>query len=237
MEFLIVVFVCLISLGVLAFIYNINLKDIKKLKELGYSKELNEITDAFPDNIEVGKEIVKMLGNETDVKIEENKDKNAKASLYIVATNKICIANIKESFTRIQTIAHECIHSTQNKRLLMFNFIYSNIYLLCFIILIALTCFKKIQNPMLYTFIFTFLSFIHYKVKSYIETDAMTKAPFIAEDYMKKTNILEKEKIDIIMKNYETINNIGIKLVNFKLFFDNIIKIIIYGIICFIVYR
>ena len=38
------------------------------------------------------------------------------ASLYIVATNTILISNIKDTFTRVQTIAHECLHSIQNKK-------------------------------------------------------------------------------------------------------------------------
>ena len=35
------------------------------------------------------------------------------------------IANINKTCTRIQTIAHECVHSIQNRKLLMFNFIFS----------------------------------------------------------------------------------------------------------------
>ena len=51
------------------------------------------------------------------MKVEENGDNEA--SLYIAVTNKILIANISNTYTRIQTIAHECLHSIQNKKIIM----------------------------------------------------------------------------------------------------------------------
>lgn len=53
--------------------------------------------------------------NKEDVKVEE--DNSSKTSVYLVFKNKIVIgkANV---ITRIQTVIHECIHSTQDKRLL-----------------------------------------------------------------------------------------------------------------------
>jgi hypothetical protein len=177
---------------------------------------------------------LKILHNDQKVKVVENQDKNAKASLYIVATNTISIANIKDSCTRIQTIAHECIHSIQNKKILLFNFIYSNIYIMYFITICVLTFFNKIQNQMLQVYILTLLSFIYYKVRSFLETDAMTRAPYLANEYMIKSTNLEKDEIEKIMNSYSKINNIGIKMVNLQFFAKCIAKIIIYCCICLI---
>lgn len=234
MEYVIVIIVSIVLLSILALVYDFKISKIKKLKELGFSKKLNEITNKLPENKVVCEEILKQLHNENNVKVVENQDKNAKASLYIVVTNTISIANIKESCSRIQTIAHECIHSIQNKKILMFNFIYSNIYILYFTIICILTIFNKVSNRMLQIFILTLLSFIYYKVRSYLEIDAMTEAPYVAKEYMENSNLLKKEEIDEIMNCYKTINNIGIKMVNLQFFANCILKIIIYSVICLI---
>lgn len=232
MEYVFIIIISFISLIVLAFIYQIKIKDMKKIKEIGFSKELNNITDKLPENKEICEDILKQINNNSDVKIVE--DKNAKASLYIAITNTISIANIKESFTRVQTIAHECIHSTQNRRILMFNFIYSNFYLLYFVCVCLLALFNKLSNPMLQVFVLTILSFIYYKVRSYLETDAMTRAPYVAKEYIEKSECIKKEELDTVMKNYDIINKIGIKLVNFQVFANCILKVIIYCVICLI---
>lgn len=232
MEYIFIIIISIISLIVLAMVYQIRMKDIKKIKEIGFLKELNNITDKLPENKVICEQILKQLNNDKNVKVVS--DDNAKASLYIVATNTISIANIKESFTRVQTIAHECIHSTQNRRILMFNFLYSNFYLLYFVCICLLTLFNKTSNPMLQVFVLTMLSFIYYKVRSYLETDAMTKAPYVAKEYIKKSDVIKKEELDIVMRNYDTINKVGIKLVNFQLFANCILKVVIYCIICLI---
>ena len=211
MEYIFIIIISLISLIAIAFVYQIKIKDIKKIKEIGFSKELNNITDKLPENKEICEEILKQINNNSDVKIVE--DKNSKTSLYIAITNTISIANIKESFTRVQTIAHECIHSTQ----------------IC-----LLTLFNKLSNPMLQVFILTLFSFIYYKVRSYLETDAMTRAPYVAKEYIEKSDVIKKEELDIVMKGYYTINNIGIKLVNFQVFTSCILKVVIYCALCLI---
>ena len=126
MEYIIVLITLIIILIITAIVYNLNPKEVKKMAK---RPKLDEIVNKMPDNIEVCKSILKKLNNE-DVKIEE--DKNASNCLYIAMTNKILIGNLRNSYTRIQTIAHECLHSIQNKKILKFNFIYSNIYLIYF---------------------------------------------------------------------------------------------------------
>ena len=232
MEYLIIIGISVITLIILAIIYDVKISTIKKIKELGFSEELNEITNKLPKNNEVCEEILKQIGNNRNVKVVQDENKNAKASLYIVLTNTISIANINKTCTRIQTVAHECIHSIQNKKLLIFNFIFSNIYILYFLVISVLTFFNIIQNPVIQVYILTLFSFIYYKVRSFLETDAMTRAPYVAEEYMKDSKILEENEIKKIMNSYKIINNLGIKIANFELFAKCIFKIIIYAFIC-----
>ena len=65
--------------------------------------------------------------------------------MYIAITSTIFIADVKNTFTRVQTIVHECLHSVQNRRTLLFNFIFSNLYFLYFIAVCILTI--LIMNP------------------------------------------------------------------------------------------
>ncbi len=223
MDLIIIVCVLILALLILAIIYEISLRKIKEFVDKEEEKFQKKV-DKYPSNIEICKEMLKKLKNDT-VKIEE--DKNAKTSMYIAVTNKITIADVKNSYTRIQTLAHECLHSEQNRKILLFNFIYSNIYLLYFFLCTILAVFNKIKNGMLYVSIMLILSYIYYFVRSYLENDAMIKAKYLAKDYMSEKNISEKEEIDNIIESYEKLNNIGIKTVNYQLMFETIIKVII----------
>ena len=100
----------------------------------------------------------KLLADNKNVKIEEAKDTGT--SLYIAVTNKISIADMKNNYARIQTIAHECIHSCQDRRLLLFNFIFSNINIIYFIIISVLTILKVITNQSLQIAILMLLTII-----------------------------------------------------------------------------
>lgn len=228
MEYLIIILICIVFLIILKFAWNIKIKDIKKLKEIGYSKELNEITNKLPENKQICKSILKKLNNE-NVNIKEN-DNNT-ASLYLVLNNTILIANIKNTFTRVQTIAHECLHSVQNKRTLLFNFIFSNIYFIYFIVICVLSALGLNKYGMINLFIFTILGVIYYAVRSYLEMDAMTKAKPLAKEYIEEEGSLNKQEQKTILENYETINEIGIKMTNYKLIINVTIKIIIYSIV------
>ena len=132
---------------------------------------------------------------------------------------------------RVQTIAHECLHSIQNKKILLFNFIYSNIYIIYFLAVLILTIFGKITHTALQTNILMILGFIYYIIRSYLETDAMIKAEYLAKEYMEETDKLTKEEIEIIIKNYKKVNQKGIQIVNFSLLISVISKVVIYGIL------
>jgi len=235
MEYIIVIIICILFLLVLKFAWNIKIKDIKRLKEIGYSEELNKITNKLPENKEICKSILKKLRNEV-VTIKESEDKNNKTSLYLVINNTIWIANIKDTFTRVQTIAHECIHSVQNRKTLLFNFIYSNVYLLYFLGICILSILKINQNGMLHLFVLTILGCIYYTIRSYLEMDAMIKAKYLAKEYMEEEGTLTKEEQKSVIDNYEQINKIGIKLANFNLIFNCTFKVIIYAVIFAVLY-
>ena len=228
MESLIVIILIFIMVLVLFMILGTSIKKIKKMAENDY---LNKLTDKYPENIDICKSILKMLKNE-NVEIEE--DKESGASLYIAISNKIIIANLKNNFTRIQTIAHECINSMQDRKVLLFNFIYSNIYLIYFIVISALTIFNKIQNTGLQITILTLMGFVYYVVRAYLENDAMTKARYLAKEYMQNNKFITDEQIDEIVNEYDNLNLYGIKLTDFSLFLSTAIKTLIYAVITMI---
>lgn len=233
MELVIVLIVLVIILIIGAFIFEVNLK---KLKEAGNNKKCDDIVSKFPNNKEICEDILEKLNNKK-VKIKENNDKTA--SLYIAISDTIFIANISKTYTRIQTIAHECLHSVQNRKLLLFNYIYSNFYILYFILSVILTILGVFKDTKLQVIILTILGFFYYVIRAYLETDAMTKAPYLAKEYMlqyiEKNPIYNKEKIEEVVKEYQRINNIGIPATNYILFFNCILKVIIYTIIVVII--
>jgi len=224
MEYIILITISILIIIVLTLVIEIKIKNIK---EIGENKKLNEIVKKFPNNIDVCKEILKKLGNDT-TKVKETIDKNAKSSLYIIATDSIIIANIKDSFTRIQTIAHECIHSIQNKKIVWFNFVFTNIFLIYYITTIVLTIMGIYTNYLLQISILLLLSSVQFMIRSFIENEAMIKAKYVAKEYMESNNLEKQEIIDEIINEYDKLNDLGIKLVNLKLFVSNLFKIIIY---------
>ena len=227
MEILTILITSIIVIIIFVLLFRLNFKTLKEIKDIGESKELNEIINKLPENEQVCKEILLMLGN-NNVNIKQGTN-DSKTSLYIVATNSILIANIKSTFTRIQTIAHECIHSIQDKRLLWFNFIFSNLYLLYFTIITILTIFNKIAYSGVCAVILCAMSAVLYVVRSYIETDAMIRARYVTKEYLEmKLELINKENVEIIVKNLDRINDKGVKLYNFNLLLGYLMKIVIY---------
>lgn len=235
MEYLVIILICVITIVVLKMGFNVKTKDIKRIKEIGTDEKLNGIANKFPANRQICEKILEKLGNK-NVTIEENEE--TKTSLFLVVTNKIIIAKIKDSFTRIQTIAHECLHSVQSRRILLFNFIFSNIFLLSFIVFLVLIFFRA-GNAMIYIEAFTLLALIYLSIRGYIEIEAMGKAKYIAKEYMyeyaKEDEKVTKEDIDLLVDNFEELNKIGIPITNFWLAAITIFKIIILAAIAFIV--
>ncbi len=223
MEYIIIVLIMIIVLPILAIVFDYNLKKLKQFTELE-EKKYNKLIEKYPSNIDICRHILKKLNN-TDVKIEE--DKNQKTCLYISIINKIIIADVKESYTRVQTICHECLHSIQSKKLLLINFIYSNLYLLYFFITAILGILGKVPNKHVFFSLMILFSYIFYFIRSYLENDAMIKAEFLAKEYMEEIKISTKDEITEIVKSYSQLNNSGIKMTNYKLFVETMLKTII----------
>ena len=232
MEYVIIIVLMLFTILILKIGLDIKIKNIKKVKELGYDEKTNKILKHFPDNSIICKNILEMLDNK-DVKIEEVQDEKSTTSLYMVMQNKILIGNVKDSFARIQTIAHECIHSIQNKTLLKFNFIISNVNIIYFVIVCILALFnvvnKEVGNILLIGLIL--MQFIFFVVRNFLEIDAMTRAEFLSKEYIDKTKLLSKKNAETIENKYKEINKIGIKLYTFTLACQAMVKPIIYCIL------
>ena len=208
MEFIIILVVLTLIYIFLKIVFSVK---IKKLKQFEKDEYLDKVVSKYPENTQICEEILKKVNNNT-VKIEENP--NANTTLYLVMSNKIFIANLNKSYTRIQTIAHECLHSIQDKKILWSNFLFSNIYLIYFIIIAILG-------------IFLVLGLVYYSIRTYLENDAMIKARFLAKEYMEEKGISSKDEIESLVKKYDELNDIGIKFTNFKFFEGIIIKAVI----------
>lgn len=223
MEELIILIVIIISIIVLKKVFKANVKEIK---DIANDEKLNNITKTLPSNKEICKTILKKLNNE-NVEIEEENTN----CFYFIATNKIILNKENSYFVRIQTIAHECIHSIQDKKMLWFNYIFSNLLNLFFIVLIILEVTGVIQNTILFAGIFLILILIQYSVRSTLEINAMTKAKYLACEYLKEKNIKE---INEIADKYEMLNKAGIKYTCFQLLSSKLFMVVIYLVISII---
>ena len=232
---LIIILILLITILILGFIV-FNIK-IKKIKEVGHDEKLDKLALKFPDNIDICKDVLEMLNN-TNTKIKEENEEGKKDSLYVAVSDTIFIGNIKDTYTRIQTVCHECLHSIQPRRLLMFNFIYSNIYIIYYIISIVLTLTNVFKNMYLQIVILSLMGFMQYVIRAYLENDAMIKAKYLAKDYMekyiKKNPICKEKDIEEITNKYDEINKLGIPAYNYMLLFQVLRKVILFVIIAII---
>ena len=220
---LIIIIVAIIASVIIYFNMSMNKKELEKI---ALDKELNTISEKIPENIEICKNILKKLGNNT-TKIEENKE--SEATLYIAISDKISIGNTHKSFTRIQTMAHECLHSVQDRKMLIFNFIYSNIYFVYFLIICLLVVTKKLTDIMLFSNLFLIFSFIYYAIRVFLENDAMIKAQYVAREYLEEQKDITKEEIEKLFNGFENLNKGCIKGTNCSLFIGIMIKLVLFN--------
>lgn len=222
MEAIICLIFCIITMILFSLIFNMNYKKAKKLED---NSKLQVIIDKFPDNKEIAEEMLNFIGNK-DVKIEEAKD--TKTSLYIAVTNKIIIADLKDNYGRLLTIAHECIHSIQDRKLLMFNFIFSNFTIIYFIIAVIFTVCGAFTNVIMQAFILLMLALIQFAVRGYLEVDAMTRSKYLAKDYMDNKDVCTKEEKEKVIIEYDKINKIGIPFTLGYLLLSLLIRIVLF---------
>lgn len=228
-EIISIILLCIILIG-LKIVLGVNLK---KIKELSQKSPLDELIKRLPNIEEIGKQMLHMLKN-SDVKIEKSVDEKSGTSLYLVMGNKIIIANGNGSYAGVQTIAHECIHSVQNKKMLWFNFFFSNFYIIYTLIVMILTILKIIKDTSLQLYILSILGFVFYAIRSYLETEAMIKSRFLAKDYLEQKKLHNKDEIKKLLCAYDEINKVGIPTINYTLAVNVILKLLFYSVIALI---
>ena len=221
MESLIIFILVVITIVILKTMLGSNKKIIMQIAN---NEKLNNIVQKLPDNINICREILKKLDNEK-VKIEEQENTNC---FYFIATDKIILNKDKKYFTRVQTIAHECIHSTQNKKILWFNYIFANLLNIFWLITMILTIAGVIITQYaLFSAIILICIIIFYVIRSYLEIEAMTKAKYIAKEYLEENQVKETDEI---VEEYEKLNNVGIKFTCYKLISSKLYLLAIYTI-------
>ena len=228
MEPIVVIAFILASTVLLKIAFSIDTKEVEPLKE---NKDLEILTNKLPENTQIAKEMLEILGNQT-VKVEVSK--NSKTSLYIAITNKISIADIKNNYARIQTIAHECLHSVQDRRLLLFNFIFSNIIILYWLTISILTAIHVITNIAIPVFVLLLMATIKLAIRGFLETDAIMKSKYLSKEYMESKNILTEKEIISIIEKYDEINKIAVPFTILRILSASLISIFIYATIALI---
>lgn len=220
MESLIIFMLVVIAIVILKIMFGSNKKIIMQIAN---NERLNNIVQKLPENIGICKDILKKLKNEK-VKIEEQENTNC---FYFIATNKIILNKDKKYFTRVQTIAHECIHSTQNKKILWFNYIFANLLNIFWLIITILTITGVITKYALFSAIILICIIIFYVIRSYLEIEAMTKAKYIAKEYLEENQVKETNEI---VEEYGKLNDVGIKYTCYKLISSKLYLLAIYTI-------
>jgi len=227
--FLILILILIAIIIISKFVFKVN---IKKSKALALNNEaLDKLTRNLPNNKEVCQSILKDLNN-TTTKIEESQDEKSSTSLYMVAPDKILIADLKQSFVRFQTIAHECIHSIQNKKLQILHYILANIYILGYFAIIICNLVMNNKLEIVFAIFMTLVGIPFLVLKFILEKDAIVRSKGVAINYLKKTNKLQAEDINKIEAVYTEINEQGINFNKFNGVLNFCSRIIIYLIIC-----
>lgn len=218
---------CLITIIILKLGLDIKYKEMKKLNDRG-TEEIRKIAKKFPDSKTMCEQLLKKMQIK-DVKVKIDDQSNN--CLYTVFNKTILIGKFKEEYMKLQTIAHECIHASQNKKILWANFIISNIYNIYFLVIIIMALFNKINHFSEIIFTLILLGTVQYVIRNYLENEAMQKAKFLAKEYIEKNNICTLEEKKRLIQEYEGVNEIGIPFINYITIQNNLIRIIICSII------
>lgn len=232
--YLILILVLISIIIISKFVFKVNLK---KSKALALKNEaLDKLTSNLPKNYDVCQSILKELNNST-TKIEESQDEKSSTSLYMVLPDKILIAELKQSFVRFQTIAHECIHSIQNKKLQILHYILANVYILGYLAIIICSLVVNNKLEILFAVFMVAIGIPFLVLKFILEKDAIVKSKGVAINYLKKTNEVEAEDINKIEAVYTEINEQGINFNKFNIILNFCSRIIVYLIICHVFIR
>ena len=113
--------------------------------------------------------------------------------------------------------------------MLLFNFIYSNIYIIYFVVICILAVTGEITNAMIHSNILLILSFIYYVIRIFLENDAMIKAEYLAKEYMEQQKISTEKEINMICNGNKQLNEACIKGTNCSIFVKIMIKVVIFN--------
>ena len=216
MEAIIIIIISVISILIIETLMKTNKKEMEKIAT---DEELNKKASLYPKNIEI-------------CRIEENENSNS--TYYIAIQNKILIGNTHNSFTRIQTVIHECLHTIQDRKLLIFNYIFSNIYLLYFLIICILLIIHKLPNELLFSNILLIMGLIYYVVRIFLENDAMIKAEFITKEYIDEQKIGTEKDRKELKEGFEKLNKGAIRGTNCIMFINIMIKVVFFNVLALI---
>ncbi|MBE5813135.1 MAG: hypothetical protein E7314_05720 [Clostridiales bacterium] len=156
------------------------------VEEVIHDEEISPILKNIGDNEVIAKEILGNLNN-THTGVEKNKDEKIKASFYNCNTDKIVIKDTKdlEDLSRVVHIAHECVHSLQDKKLQKIHFFISNIQILYFLaIFIYFFYNKNIELRFTLLLVQVFIFFITFFIKVVLESDATYRAVLVSLEYL-----------------------------------------------------
>ena len=162
-------------------------------------KEVIGIISKLPDNDNVTKEILEMLGNKTT---KCKRDEDFKGSYYVFLNDTIFLSDRKEckdDYSRICLIAHECIHSVQSKILQKLNFVVSNIDIIAFLVIFVLRF--VFGNISFIPYIYLVIAIVSSIPRIILEIDAVKRSTIVSYEYMEgKIEKNELEYIDSIYK-------------------------------------
>ena len=114
-----------------------------------------------------------------------------------------------------------------------YNLIRNLVLMFLGFITLVLAILGKLHNQMACVAVLAILGLVYLIVRMYLENDAMIKARFLAKEYMEEKGISSKEDIDKMIKQYDIVNDLGIKCVHYQLFLTVMYKIALLSLICF----
>ena len=182
-------------------------------------EELSEIIKKLPSNKEMAKSMLELVNNkDTEVEFSDK----IKANYYIYINNKMYISKNAQNANDLNrgiVIAHECIHSIQNKRVQFLNFLLSNIYILAYILTTILLLFKVDIFLILTT-----IAIATCIVRVVLEEDAVKRSIDLFSEYLRLKTIENNEKVILYFSRQI---KFALFIYPIKIFLEKIISIVI----------
>jgi len=182
-RFMIILLICTLITTIILSI--LCLKEKTEIKEI-YEPEISSAVSNLGNNESLARSMLKYLRN-THTKVQKNKDDDTTVSFYTCTTDTITISNNKDSkeLARFVHVAHECVHSIQDRTLLFFHFFISNVQILYFLgifiyFFYAIESELKFSLLLIQLFIFLLIFFI----KVILESEASYRSISVATEYI-----------------------------------------------------